>query len=156
MSDQIPGNTHTDPVASAQQTRTPRGTRPREMTGRTVFALLTAFFGVVIGANAFLAHEALSTFGGVEIDSPYRAGQLFEREVAMAKAQDAQHWQIDAKVTPAVNGSTRLDILARDAAGVPLLGMTATALFARPTDRRLDRAVAVIEDAAREILSGET
>jgi nitrogen fixation protein FixH len=120
----------------------------REITGRTVFALLVAFFGVVIGANAFLAHEALSTFGGMEIDSPYRAGQLFEREVALARAQDAQHWQVDAKVMPAANGSTLLHIFARDATGAPLVGMTATAVFARPTDRRLDRAVAIIEDAA--------
>jgi nitrogen fixation protein FixH len=152
MSDPIPANAHTNPVASAPfdrtQAGTPRAARPREMTGRTVFGLLVAFFGVVIGANAFLAHEALSTFGGVEIDSPYRAGQLFAREVAMARTQDAQHWQVDAKVTPAANGSTLLDILARNAAGAPLVGMTAAAVFARPTDRRLDRAVAVIEGAA--------
>jgi len=152
MSDHIPANAHTDLVAPSRsgraQASAPRPAHPREMTGRMVFALLLAFFGVVIGANAFLAHEALSTFGGVEIDSPYRAGQLFEREVAMAKAQDAQHWQVDAKVTPAANGGTLLDVVARDAAGAPLAGMTATAVFTRPTDRRLDRAVAVIEDAA--------
>ena len=152
MPDHIPANALTDPVASSPLGRTrasnPRAPRPREITGRMVFALLLAFFGVVIGANAFLAHEALSTFGGVEIDSPYRAGQLFEREVAMAKAQDAQHWQVDAIVTPAANRGTLLDVVARDAAGAPLVGMTATAVFTRPTDRRLDRAVAVVEDSA--------
>ena len=70
-----------------------------------VFGLMVAFFAVVFGVNGFMAHEALSTFGGVETDSSYRAGQLFEHEVAMAKAQDAQHWQVDAKVTPAATAA---------------------------------------------------
>ncbi len=122
--------------------------RPREITGWTVLGLTVAFFAVVVGVNAFMAHEALSTFGGVDTESSYRAGQLFEREVALAKAQDAQHWQVEAKVTPAPDGTALLDIVARDASGAPLAGMTATAVFARPTDQRLDRAVAVTEDAA--------
>ena len=111
-----------------------------------VFGLLAAFFAVVISANAVLVHKALSTFGGLETDSSYRAGQLFEREVALAKAQDAQHWQVEARVTAAADGAALLDIVARDASGMPLIGMDATALFERPTDRRLDRAVAVKED----------
>ena len=123
-----------------------RGSRQRELTGRMVLVGLLAFFGVVFGANGVLVHKALSTFGGVETDSSYRAGQLFEREVAMAKAQDAQHWQVDAKVTPAADGTAFLDIVARDAAGLPLTGMDVTITFERPTDRRLDRPVAVSED----------
>ncbi len=111
-----------------------------------VLVILLAFFGVVFGANGVLVHKALSTFGGVETDSSYRAGQLFEREVAMAKAQAAQHWQVEAKVTPAADGSALLDIAARDGAGLALAGMDATATFERPTDRRLDRSVAVSED----------
>jgi len=119
--------------------------QPREVTGRMVFSWVVSFFAVIIGVNAFMAHEALSTFGGVDTDSSYRAGQVFEREVAMAQAQDAQHWQIDAKVTPSA-GDAILDIAARDASGKPLAGLTATALFARPTDRRFDREVIVSED----------
>ncbi len=126
----------------------PGAKQPRELTGWTVLYLIVSFFAVVIGVNAFMAHEALSTFGGVETDSSYKAGQMFERDVAMAKAQDAQHWQVDAKVTPAAGGSALLDIVARDASGASLAGMTATALFARPTDQRLDRTVAVAEDGA--------
>ena len=50
-------------------------------------------------------------------------------------------------MTTAADGSAILDIVARDAAGAPLTGLTATALFARPTDRRLDRNLAVSESA---------
>jgi nitrogen fixation protein FixH len=78
-----------------------------------VLSLMVAFFAVVIGVNAFMAHAAMSTFGGVETESSYRAGQMFERDVAQAKVQDDQHWQVQAKVTPAADGSAVLDIIAR-------------------------------------------
>ena len=119
---------------------------PRELTGRMVLVGLLAFFAVVVGANGMLVHEALSTFGGVETDSSYRAGQLFERDVAMARAQDAQHWRVEASVTPAADGSALLDIVALDGAGLAVAGIAATARFERPTDRRLDRSAAVSED----------
>jgi len=119
----------------------------REITGRMVFGLLLGFFAIVVGVNAVMIHKAISTFGGLETESSYRAGQLFEREVAMAKAQEAQHWQVEAKVTTARDGSAALDIATRDAAGLPLAGMDASAHFERPTDRRLDRPVAITEEA---------
>ncbi len=122
-------------------------TEPRKLTGRMVLAMIVGFFAVVIGVNAFMAHEALSTFRGVEADeSAYRAGQLFEHEVALAKAQDAERWQVDARVTPAADGTAILDIAARDASGAPLSGMTTTAVFARPTDRHLDHTVTINEN----------
>jgi len=136
------------PRLAGKAAKAARARQPRELTGWMVLYLMVAFFAVVIGVNAFMAHEALSTFGGVETDSSYKAGQMFERDVAMAKAQDAQHWQVDAKVTAAADRGALLDIVARDASGAPLAGMTATALFARPTDQRLDRAVAVTETGA--------
>lgn len=121
--------------------------RVTEITGRMVFGLLVGFFAIVIGVNGLMIHKAISTFGGLETESSYRAGQLFEREVEMAKAQDAQHWKVHATVTTPGDGSTALDIGARDAAGLPLAGMDASARFERPTDRRLDRAVTVSEEA---------
>ncbi len=121
--------------------------KPRELTGRMVLVGLLGFFVIVLGANGMLVHEALSTFGGVETDSSYRAGQLFERDVALAKAQDARHWQVEASVTPAADGSALVDIVAHDGAGFAVAGIDAIATFERPTDRRLDRSVAVSKDA---------
>jgi len=123
------------------------GLRVTEITGRMVLIGLLGFFGVVFAVNGLLVHEALSTFGGLETENPYRAGQMFEREVARAERQDAQHWQVEAKVTRAADGNANLRIVARDAAGAALAGLDAAARFERPTDRRLDRAVAVSEDA---------
>lgn len=117
---------------------------PRPWTGRMVLLCLLGFFGVVFLVNGVMIHEALSTFDGLETESSYKAGRMFEQEVALARAQDARHWRIDARLTPSAAGA-RLDIDARDAAGQPLTGMDATATFERPTDRRLDRDVAVTE-----------
>jgi len=119
---------------------------PRRLTGRMVLLWLLAFFGVVFAVNGVMIHESLSTFGGVDTESAYQAGRMFEHDVAMAKAQDARQWRVDAKVTPSPDGA-RLEVIARDAAGAPLRGMDASAVFERPTDRRLDRNVAIAEDA---------
>jgi len=119
----------------------------RKLTGGMVLAGLIAFFGVIFTANGVLIHEALSTFSGLETDSAYHAGQTFERDVAMANAQDDRHWQVDANLLPASAGATLVDIHARDAAGAPLSGIDATIMLQRPTDRRLDHAVAVRQDA---------
>jgi nitrogen fixation protein FixH len=120
----------------------PEGQQP-QITGWMVLGFMVAFFAVVVGVNVFMAHAAISTFGGVETASSYHAGQMFERDVALAKAQDAQHWQIDAKVSRAADGKMLLDITARDQAGAPLSGLAASAQFDRPTDRRLDRIIPV-------------
>jgi len=123
----------------------PRKPGERELTGRMVLALILAFFAVIFVANGVLVHKALSTFGGVDTESSYKAGQLFAREVASAEAQDARHWQVEAKVARAADGSAVIDVIARDAGGAALAGLTASAIFERPTDRRLDRPVAVGE-----------
>jgi nitrogen fixation protein FixH len=126
---------------------TDRRSAGRPWTGRMVLFTLFGFFGLVFAANGVLVHEALSTLSGVDTDSAYQAGRRYEREVALAKAQDARQWRVDARVTPAADGS-RLDIVARDAAGQPLSGLDASAIFERPTDRRLDRDVALTDDGA--------
>jgi nitrogen fixation protein FixH len=135
--------------------------QPLQVTGWMVLGFMIAFFAIIVGVNVFMAHAAISTFGGVETASSYHAGQMFERDVAMAKAQDAQHWQVDAKVTRAADGSTLVDITARDAAGAPVSGVVASALFSRPTDRRLDRTIAVRQsgpghfNGSAEVVAGQ-
>ena len=120
---------------------------PRRVTGRMVFLCLLGFFGVVFGVNGVLIHEALSTFGGVDTDSAYQAGRMYERDVAMAQAQDERRWRVDAKVTALPDGARHLEVVASDATGKPLTGVAASVVFERPIDRRLDRGVAVAEEA---------
>jgi nitrogen fixation protein FixH len=120
--------------------------KARQLTGRRVLLYLVAFFGVVMGANGLMVYEAVSTLTGVDTESAYQAGRMFERDVTMAKAQDSRHWRVDAHVTPLLSGA-QIEITARDEAGRPLTGMQASAAFQRPTDRHLDRDIALVEDS---------
>lgn len=119
--------------------------RPREVTGRTVLVCFVAFFAVVFGVNGFMIRAAVSTFGGVETESSYKAGLAFSREVAAARAQDSRHWDVQITVTrvtivPGRDGQ-RVQINARDADGRLLSGLTAVIRFNHPTDRRSDVSV---------------
>jgi nitrogen fixation protein FixH len=122
--------------------------RGRELTGGKVLFWLVAFFGIVFAINGVLVQAAISTFGGVETQSSYKAGQQFEHEVAVAERQDALHWQVNGKLTRDRAGEAVLDINARDAEGVPVTGLKAVARLAHPADERLDHIVPLRRIAA--------
>ncbi|MBM3526797.1 MAG: FixH family protein [Alphaproteobacteria bacterium] len=125
---------------SAQETVPP----PRELTGRTVLVCLVAFFAVVAGVNAIMIRAAVSTFGGVETQSSYRAGLQFAKEIAASRAQDARDWRVQASVTR-LGDRQRIEIAVRDATGRTQTGLTAAVALAHPTDRRQDRRVDAAE-----------
>jgi nitrogen fixation protein FixH len=120
-------------------------TAPR-LTGWMVLIYLLSFFGVVTGVNGVMIYEALSTIRGVGTESAYQAGRMFEQDVAMLKAQDARHWQVDARLNGAPYG-TALELVAHDEAGRVVTGMSAAARFERPIDRGLDRSIALTEQS---------
>jgi nitrogen fixation protein FixH len=117
------------------------------VTGRMVLIGFIAFFGVVAGVNAAMIHAAISTFGGVETESSYRAGLAFAREAATVEAQDARHWTVTAKAAVEDN-ATVVDVTARDASGQPITNLAATASLVHPTDRRADHAVPLVSNGA--------
>jgi len=121
--------------------------KPRELTGKHVLFCLLGFFGVVFAVNAVLVKAATSTFGGVETTSSYKAGLMFEQDVARAEQQDALHWHVDGKLKGDA-GEVMLDISARDAKGAPLTGLTGQARLAHPADERLDRLIVLNRTAA--------
>ena len=124
--------------------------KPYELTGRAVLVWFVAFFGVVFAINAIMVKAATSTFGGVETTSSYKAGQMFEQEVARAEQQDARRWQIGGTLTRDKSGEAVLDITARDDKGAPLSGLTARARLAHPADERLDHFIALSRIGAAE------
>jgi nitrogen fixation protein FixH len=121
------------------------GCRTKEVTGRTVLVWLVAFFGIVAVVNVVMIRAAVSTYGGLETESSYQAGLVFARETADARAQDALSWRVDARLSPARDGTTTLVIDARDADGRPLRGLAATARLVHPADQRDDHAVLLRE-----------
>ena len=118
-----------------------RSDKPRELTGRAVLIWLIGFFGVVFLVNGIMAKAAISTFAGVETQSSYKAGQMFEQEVALAKAQDDLHWHVDGKLDLDRIGEAVLDMTVRDAQGQPVGGLSADARLWHPADSRRDHVI---------------
>lgn len=111
-----------------------------------VLICLVAFFAAVTAVNAIMIAAAVSTFGGVDTENAYQAGLAFDREAAAARAQDALHWRVQAKVSPR-EGATLIEVVAHDAADRPLTGLHASARLAHPADRRADHVVRLDEIA---------
>ena len=115
--------------------------RPREVTGRTVLFCVVAFFGVVSLVNGIMIREAISTFGGLETESSYKAGLTFGREIAASEVQEQRHWNVTAKVGSIIDGQLQIDLTARDMRGQPLAGYEALVHLSHPTNRHLDHTV---------------
>ena len=118
---------------------------PKPLTGRMVFFLLTAFFGVVIGVNLVMMKFAIQTLPGTEVDSAYSASLAYEKEIAAAHDQNARNWHVDARVQRGPDGGATLQVEARDNNGRPVSGLKFQGRFERPTDRRADQAVTLAE-----------
>ncbi|MBO9602721.1 MAG: FixH family protein [Novosphingobium sp.] len=71
----------------------------RNFNGWHMFAILCAFFGVVIAVNITMATYASTTFGGIVVENSYVASQEFNRWLDEAKAERALGWQAFAKRT---------------------------------------------------------
>jgi nitrogen fixation protein FixH len=82
---------------------------------------------------------------GAETSSAYKAGQLYNRELAEAQAQAALGWRVAAKVDRHADGIANIVLEAQDKRGGPLEGVAWTATLQRPTDKREDRTVTLAE-----------
>ena len=123
-------------LSSAQPT-------PRVITGRTVLICFISFFGVVFAMNFVMVRVALSTFSGVETESSYKAGLSFKNDVAAAHAQDALHWNVEARLQH--DAERRIVLSARDAQQAPLSGLITEIRLAHPTDKRRDTPIQFVE-----------
>ncbi len=117
------------------------------VTGRFVLATFVGFFLVVAGVNAVMIRFALSTFGGVETESAYKAGLKFRGEMDAARLQADLGWTV-AVDAERRGESVEIIVSAKGRDGRPLTRLAAEAVLQRPADRRLDIAVALAEEAA--------
>ena len=127
------------------ETRMNRVQLLRPITGRMVFFMMVAFFGVVIGVNLVMMRFAIQTLPGTEVESAYSASLAYEKEIATARDQSARNWRVDARVERSGQGGATLQVEVRDNAGRPMTGLTFQGRFERPTDRRADRPVELAE-----------
>jgi nitrogen fixation protein FixH len=133
-----------EPHRNTRHLETDRCTGKR-LTGRGVLLCMLAFFGVIIGVNLLLMKLAIDTMPGLEVDSSYRAGNVYNAEIAAARSQSARQWQVAGHLERGADGRTFLEVEARDPGGAPLTGLAFSAHLERPTDKRADRSVALVE-----------
>ena len=103
----------------------------KPLTGRKVFLMFAAFFGVVIAVNLTLAFQAVSTFPGLEVRNSYVASQSFDKR---RTAQLALAWDVAATV---IGGQLSLNIT--DTAGNPVQVSDLSATFGRATHVKDDQ-----------------
>src|SRR6266568_3426400 len=118
---------------------------PKPLTGRKVLIIIVAFFGVVIGVNMVMMRLAIRTLPGTEVDSAYSASLAYEKEIAVARDQNARNWRVDAQVERSGHGGATLQVEVRDNDGRPMSGLKFQGHFERPADKRADQAVALAE-----------
>lgn len=121
--------------------------QPR-LTGRKVLLIFALFFGTIFAVNAYLLVVAVRTFSGAETSSAYRAGQLYNQELARAHAQSTLGWRLEAAVERTTDGGARLSVSLAEAGGRPLAGAKVEAALQRPIDRRADRFGLVLSETA--------
>lgn len=119
------------------------------LTGKHVLAYLLLFFGVVFGVNFYMARVAIQTFSGLEAAKPYQEGLRYDNEINAAREQAKRGWKVDASVRAKADGAV-IEVTQQDASGLVTPGLTFTALFMHPADRRRDVKVALAKvDAGR-------
>ncbi|MEO5708129.1 MAG: FixH family protein [Alteraurantiacibacter sp.] len=79
---------------------TQRFTGTRRFTGWHMFAVMVAFFGVVIAVNLTMMRLAMGSFGGVVVENSYVASQEFNGWLDAAKTQDQLGWSVTSMVQP--------------------------------------------------------
>lgn len=72
-------------------------TRQKQFTGRHMLMITIAFFGVIIGVNAFMAVSASRTWTGLVVANSYVASQEFQVKADAAQAQNAAGWTMDVE-----------------------------------------------------------
>jgi nitrogen fixation protein FixH len=117
------------------------------LTGRKVALIFVAFFGTIASADAFLVFSAVTTWSGADATSPYKAGQLYNSELALARSQNAGGWTVSAGARREEGGRVRVSAGAHDADDRAVAGRTVLATLQRPTDQREDRKANLREEA---------
>jgi nitrogen fixation protein FixH len=120
-------------------------TPSRPITGRFVLITIVSFFLVVISVNVVMMRFAITTLSGTEVDSAYSAGLAYQKEILAAHEQNARGWKVDAHVDRKPDGGAIIVLHASDAGGAPLTGLAFSGSLERPTDRRADQPLQVVE-----------
>lgn len=100
-------------------------------SGRLVFLIFLAFFGVIILVNGVFAYLAITSQTGLVTEKPYEKGLAYNETLAEARSQPA----LQDSLT--YDGAVLVWVL-KDAQSVPIENATATATIKRPVQEGYD------------------
>jgi nitrogen fixation protein FixH len=109
----------------------------KQLTGKHVFAMLLAFFGVIIGVNMLMAYFANSTWSGLVVANGYVASQSFDKNLAKARAQEALGWNVAFTFK-----ADRINLAFADKQGKPIDALTITGDLERTVTDKQDQKLA--------------
>lgn len=134
-------------MSNAEQTQKP-GFFGR-LTGWHVLGVFLLFFGIVFGANGYMAYWAISTFSGIEIDDAYQKGRAYNHNLEAMETQRKLGWtaDIEEKLILGAGNRTHLQVRFADANGAPLTGLRVNGTFWRPVAKGGDRTLALVQTA---------
>lgn len=105
----------------------------RPLTGRSVLAMLVAFFAVIFAVNGVFVYVSLQSHPGVTSDDAYRKGLDHNRTLDRADRQNARGWKAAVSVVDGV-----IEARLMDDTGAPLTGLTIRGEARRPVHDRAD------------------
>ena len=119
------------------------------LTGWHILGFFLLFFGVVFGANGYMAYQAISTFSGIEIPDAYQKGRAYNHNLAAMDAQQKLGWTADIqeKLLLGPGNKTHLKVHFADAKGAPLTTLHVNGTFWRPVAEGGDRKLALVQTA---------
>ncbi|MCV6547136.1 MAG: FixH family protein [Cohaesibacter sp.] len=115
----------------------PAPKKQKELTGKHVLMWVLGFFGVMFIANGFFVYYANISWPGVEVESSYKEGQVYDQKLAEARAQQQRAWAIDAQLKRSA-GDVILVVEAKDKQGNALTGLSIKAEVGRPITEAQD------------------
>ncbi len=117
----------------------------RTFTGWHMATITISFFAVIIAVNLTLAVFASTSWTGLVVANSYVASQKFNRDVEIARQQQALGWQMNLTFH---RGLARISFLDRDSR--PMTGLDIRAVLQWPTDEAGDQ-VLQLQDAGAGI-----
>ena len=112
----------------------------RTLTGRHVFLMLVAFFGVMIIVNIIFTVMAVKSFTGEDVPKSYRQGLEYNQTLETRREQSGLGWSVSAN-SYQTDGFTQIVVRLEDQDAKALSGFSIEGVLRHPTDKAFDQSL---------------
>ena len=112
----------------------------RAFTGTHMLLIMISFFGVVVSVNLTLAYFARSSWSGLVVQNSYVASQNFDKDLRIAREQQAMGWREQLAIS-----RDFVSITMQDSNGALLTGLSVQLILRRPATDANDHSLQLTE-----------